>query len=174
MDNLLERIEFSRTKYLVLLYGSFILLAYVISLGKLQSLISAAYQNLLILLPLLDTYVSPTFLTTATSVSFAAHSKLTTIKALTSVFRAVSQPPIALIADRIGRVEAYGLCLVLYIIGYIVVATSQDIINYAVGSILHIVGLTGLLLMQNIIVSGISSLRYALPLVSNSKFQKRK
>lgn len=53
-------------KYRVLLYGGFALLAYVMSL---------------------DQYTNRSYLSAATSVSFAAHSTLTTISALKSVFQ---------------------------------------------------------------------------------------
>lgn len=42
-----------------------------------------------------DQYTSSSYLTTATSVSFKAHSTLATIRVIKSVFQAVSQPPIA-------------------------------------------------------------------------------
>ncbi|BGP15718.1 hypothetical protein JCM10213_006111 [Rhodosporidiobolus nylandii] len=126
------------TKYRILLYGSFALLAYVMSLGQ---------------------YTDSSFLTAATSVSFNAHSTLTTISSIKSVFQAVSQPPIAKIADVAGRIEAYALCAVLYTLGKIIVAASPTIYAYAVGNSIYILGVTGLFLLQNIIIADISSLR---------------
>ncbi|GAA5849843.1 hypothetical protein JCM8547_000583, partial [Rhodosporidiobolus lusitaniae] len=63
MDRLKGRMSL---KYKLLLYGSFALLAYVMSL---------------------DQYINRSFLTAATSYSFAAHSTLTTISSIKSVFQ---------------------------------------------------------------------------------------
>ncbi|KAK4049011.1 hypothetical protein OIV83_004372 [Microbotryomycetes sp. JL201] len=125
-------------KYRVLLYGGFALLAYVMSL---------------------DQYTNRSYLTTATSVSFAAHSTLATISTLKSVMQAVSQPPIAGMADVWGRLEAYSVCLFLYALGYVVVASAQSVYAYAAGASINVVGITGLFLLQNIIIGDISSLR---------------
>ncbi|GJN91562.1 hypothetical protein Rhopal_004585-T1 [Rhodotorula paludigena] len=126
------------TKYRILLYGGFALLAYVMSL---------------------DQYTNGTYLQAATSVSFAAHSTLTTISSIKSVFQAVSQPPIAMISNTFGRLEAYSVCLFLYALGYIVVASAQSVYAYAAGSSINVLGITGLFLLQNIIISDISSTR---------------
>ncbi|GAA6039855.1 hypothetical protein JCM8097_006764 [Rhodosporidiobolus ruineniae] len=135
MEALSERLN---TKYRILLYGSFAVLAYVMSL---------------------DQYTNRNYLTAATSVSFNAHSTLTTISSIKAVFQAVSQPPIAKISDVAGRIEAYSLCVFLYALGYIVVASSQSIYAYAAGNSINILGITGLFLLQNIIIADISSLR---------------
>ncbi|GAA5834491.1 hypothetical protein JCM9279_004331 [Rhodotorula babjevae] len=126
------------TKWRILLYSGFTLLAYVMSLNQ---------------------YTASSYLTAATSVSFSAHSTLTTISSIKSVFQAVSQPPIAKIADGAGRLEAYSLCVFLYALGYIVVASAQSVYAYAVGNSIYILGITGLFLLQNIIISDISSTR---------------
>ncbi|GAA5859365.1 hypothetical protein JCM1840_004582 [Sporobolomyces johnsonii] len=125
-------------KYRILLYGGFAVLAYVMSL---------------------DQYTNRSYLSAATSVSFAAHSTLTTISSIKAVFQAVSQPPIAKIADVAGRIEAYALCVFLYALGYVVVASAPSIYAYAVGNSINILGITGLFLLQNIIIADISSLR---------------
>ncbi|BGP36663.1 hypothetical protein JCM10449v2_000564 [Rhodotorula kratochvilovae] len=126
------------TKWRILLFAGFALLAYVMSL---------------------DQYTNRSYLTAATSVSFAAHSTLTTISSIKSVFQAVSQPPIAKIADGAGRLEAYSLCLFFYALGYVVVASAQSVYAYAVGNSIYVLGITGLFLLQNIIISDITSLR---------------
>ncbi|ORY92512.1 major facilitator superfamily domain-containing protein [Leucosporidium creatinivorum] len=135
METLTERLN---TKYRIALYGGFALLAYVMSLEQ---------------------YTNSTYLSTATSVSFAAHSTLATIRSIKSVFQAVSQPPIAAIANSLGRVEAYCLCILLYAVGQAVAASAQNIYAYAVGNAIYVLGVTGLFLLQNIIISDISSTR---------------
>ncbi|GAA5899277.1 uncharacterized protein JCM6883_005166 [Sporobolomyces salmoneus] len=130
-----ERID---TKYRIALYGSFTILAYILSL---------------------DQYTTSSYLSAATSVSFNAHSTLTTISSIRSVFQAVSQPPIAKISDYFGRLQGYALCVVLYAVGRAITAASPNIYAYAVGNSIYILGITGLFLLQNIIIADISSLR---------------
>lgn len=135
MEELNHRMD---TKYRVLLYGGFAILAYVMSL---------------------DQYTTSSYLTAATSVSFSAHSTLTTVSSIKSVFQAVSQPPIAKIADVAGRLECYALCVFLYAVGRAIAAASPNIYAYCVGNSIYILGITGLFLLQNIIIADISSLR---------------
>mgnify|MGYP002718901319 CR=1 FL=1 len=71
----------------------------------------------------------------------------------------MSQPLIAKLADVFGRNWAYLGCVVFFTVGYIVVACSQNIVTYAVGNSIYILGISGLFLLQNIIISDISSLR---------------
>lgn len=75
------------------------------------------------------------------------------------MFQAVSQPPVAKIADGAGRIEAYSLCVFFYVIGYIVVASAQSVYAYAAGNSIYVIGITGLFLLQNIIIADISSTR---------------
>jgi SIT family siderophore-iron:H+ symporter-like MFS transporter len=95
----------------------------------------------------------------AVSRAFGQHSLRATVSTITAVFQAVSQPPIAKFADVFGRVNAYLACVALYVIGYIIVPSSQNIYAYAAGNSIYILGITGLFLLQNIIISDISSLR---------------
>ncbi|GAA5830894.1 hypothetical protein JCM11251_001114 [Rhodosporidiobolus azoricus] len=83
----------------------------------------------------------------------------TAVIPLPRLSQAVSQPPVAKIADVAGRLEAYSLCLFLYVIGYIVVASAPSIYAYAAGASINVLGITGLFLLQNIIIADISSLR---------------
>lgn len=73
--------------------------------------------------------------------------------------QAVSQPPIAKIADVAGRIECYALLVFLYALGYVVVASARNIYAYAAGASINVLGITGLFLLQNIIIADISSLR---------------
>ncbi|GAA5923509.1 uncharacterized protein JCM15063_003670 [Sporobolomyces koalae] len=126
------------TKYRIFLYGSFTVLAYIMSL---------------------DQYTTGSYISAATSVSFNAHSTLTTISSIKSVFQAVSQPPIAKIADYFGRLEGYFLCVLLYAVGRAITSAAPNIYAYAVGNSIYVLGITGLFLLQNIIIADISSLR---------------
>ena len=148
-------------KYKILLYGGFAILAYVMSLGEYQFAPFLPRLSLTCALAsrLLDQYTAGTYLTTATSVSFSAHSVLATVRSIKSVFQAVSQPPIAKIADVLGRVEAYALCVCLYAVGQAISAASPSIYVFATGNAIYILGSTGLFLLQNIIIADISSTR---------------
>jgi SIT family siderophore-iron:H+ symporter-like MFS transporter len=150
MEALAEKIN---TKYLILLYGGFAILAYVLSLSELLVLPRARQQLMT------DQYTSADFLDVAVSRAFGQHSLRATVSTITAVFQAVSQPPIAKFADVFGRVNAYLACVALYVIGYIIVPSSQNIYAYAAGNSIYILGITGLFLLQNIIISDISSLR---------------
>lgn len=52
----------------------------------------------------------------------------------------MSQPPIAKFADVFGRVNAYLGCVAFFVIGYIIVASSNGIVVYAVGNSIYILG----------------------------------
>ncbi|ODN79379.1 hypothetical protein L202_03381 [Cryptococcus amylolentus CBS 6039] len=127
----------SRT-VLVILYATFMLLSYSLSLNQ---------------------YTSSAYLTFAVSESFEAHSLQSTISTVGAVFQAMAQPPIAKLADYFGRVKTYIGCVIFYCIGLIIVASSQNIVAYAVGNTIYIVGITGLFLLQNVIIGDISSLK---------------
>jgi SIT family siderophore-iron:H+ symporter-like MFS transporter len=80
----------------------------------------------------------------------------------------------------LGRKEAYMTSIAFYVVGYIIVASSQSIYSYGVGNSIYIIGITGtfrvlpnrfhhthtihtmmlgLFLLQAIIIADISSLR---------------
>jgi SIT family siderophore-iron:H+ symporter-like MFS transporter len=79
-------------------------------------------------------------LTEAVSRSFQQHALQATINTITAVFQAMSQPPIAKFADVFGRVNAYLGCVAFFVIGYIIVASSNGIVVYAVGNSIYILG----------------------------------
>jgi hypothetical protein len=128
MELLLSRMN---VKYLVLLYGGFILLSYTLSLGTSRSFSFSFFclQHLSSFLPtgtdttpspctnVVDQYTSGTYTTYATSESFKVHSLLSTIGVIRAIFQSISQPPMAKIADVFGRVNAYCLSVFLYVLG---------------------------------------------------------
>lgn len=128
--------EFTKTS-LVVMYVGILLLAYATSL---------------------DGLTSYTYQVTATD-SFDHHALTSTLNVVRSVMQAVSQPPIAKIADVFGRLEAYITAVCLYAIGYVIVTTSNTIEQYAAGLILYVLGSTGLGLLQEIIIGDTTTLR---------------
>lgn len=75
--------------------------------------------------------------------AFGQHALQATIGTVTSVFQAMAQPPIAKFADYHGRIKTYFGCVFFYVLGYIVVASSQNIVTYAVGNSIYVLGITG-------------------------------
>ncbi|WVQ82131.1 hypothetical protein IAT38_004259 [Cryptococcus sp. DSM 104549] len=135
MESLKDQLTVKR---LVIIYGSFMLLSYVLSLLQ---------------------YATTPFLNAAVSNAFHKHALQASIGTVASVFQAMGQPPIAKFADYFGRIYTYATCLFFYVIGLIVIASSKNIVTYAAGYCINVVGTTGLFLLQNIIISDISSLR---------------
>ncbi|KAG0148444.1 hypothetical protein CROQUDRAFT_654960 [Cronartium quercuum f. sp. fusiforme G11] len=107
----------------------------------------------------LDQYTSSTYLAEATATTFNAHSVLAAINTVKAVSQAISQPPIAKLSDLLGRVETYVLCVFLYAVGYVFVAVAPNIYVYAFGMAINILGITGLYLLQEIVIGDVSSLR---------------
>ncbi|MBW0509012.1 hypothetical protein O181_048727 [Austropuccinia psidii MF-1] len=107
----------------------------------------------------LDQYTASTYIAQATATSFHSHSLLAAINTIKAVGQAVSQPPIAKLSNIWGRVETLLVCVVLYAFGYLLVALAPTIILYGVGITINILGITGLYLLQEIVIGDVSSLR---------------
>ncbi|ORX39833.1 major facilitator superfamily domain-containing protein [Kockovaella imperatae] len=135
MENLIGRLS---PFLLIIIYGSFMLLSYTLSLNQ---------------------YTASYFLNIATSESFNQHSLQASVTTIAAVFQAMAQPPIAKMADAFGRVPAEAACVILYVLGNVIIASSRSIVDYAVGDCIYQLGITGLFLLQNIIIADISSLR---------------
>lgn len=100
-----------------------------------------------------------TYQSYATS-SFNDLSLLATINTASTILFAVAKPPIAKISDVIGRGETYILVIAIFSIAFILCASASSISVYAAGSILQAVGQSGTNLMNDIIISDISSARW--------------
>lgn len=84
---------------------------------------------------------------------------LATINVIRSVIAAAAQPTAARIADVFGRVELILLSVVFYTVGTIVEATANNVQTFAGGSVLYQIGYTCVLLLVEVIVADITSLR---------------
>jgi MFS family permease len=92
---------------------------------------------------------------------FEDHARLLgIINTVEAIINAVSKPFIAKLADMTSRQTAYCFLLVLYVVGYIVIATSQNGIALAVGRIISTVGQAGLDLVTDIIVADLTPLEW--------------
>jgi MFS family permease len=82
------------------------------------------------------------------------------INTVEAIINAVSKPFIAKLADMTSRQTAYCFLLVLYVVGYIVIASSQNGIALAVGRIISTVGQADLDLVTDIIVADLTPLEW--------------
>jgi MFS family permease len=90
--------------------------------------------------------------------AFKAHSLVSTVLVIQGVVLSVVKPPMAKIADVFGRFEAFSLCIVLYIIGYIQQAASNDVNTYATAQVFYAAGQTGLQILIQIFIADTSDL----------------
>ncbi|RXK36198.1 hypothetical protein M231_06542 [Tremella mesenterica] len=99
------------------------------------------------------------YLTYATS-SVLKHSLTGTISTAQAIIIAVGKPLMAKLADVVGRGETFIIVTVLYVLGYIVIATANNINQIAGGEILYAFGYTGLQMLQQIVIADMTSLRW--------------
>ncbi|KAG0645909.1 MFS siderochrome iron transporter C [Hyphodiscus hymeniophilus] len=97
--------------------------------------------------------------TYATS-SFNEVSLLATLSTAGVIVFAVIKPPIAKLSNVIGRGETYVLTISCYILSYILCASAKTIHAYAAGYIIYCVGQSGTNIMNDIIISDITSARW--------------
>jgi MFS family permease len=64
----------------------------------------------------------------------------------------------AKIADVFGRLEAFTLCIVLYVLGYIQMAASTNVQTFAAAQIFYSAGSTGLQILQQVFVADTSDM----------------
>ena len=91
--------------------------------------------------------------------SFSQHSLLATVNVLRSVVAAAAQPASARIADIFGRVELICLSVVLYVLGTIIEAVSQNVATFAAGALVYQIGYTIIILLLEVIIADITSTR---------------
>ncbi|CAL1710437.1 unnamed protein product [Somion occarium] len=92
--------------------------------------------------------------------SFGEHSLIASIQVAQSIIIAVGKPVIAKVADVTSRASAYLVVLVLYVVGYIVIASARNIGSVAGGIIIYACGYTGLQLLTQIIIADITTLKW--------------
>lgn len=90
---------------------------------------------------------------------FGIHSLLTTINVVRSVIGAAAQPAAGKVADVFGRLELLLFSIFLYVIGTIVEAASNSLESFCAGAVLYELGYTMALLLVEVIIGDLSSLR---------------
>ncbi|KAI9044359.1 putative siderochrome-iron transporter Sit1 [Aspergillus affinis] len=106
----------------------------------------------------LDGTVRNTYQPLATA-KFGSHSLLATINVLRSVIAVAAQPTAAKIADVFGRVELILFCVVTYTLGTVVEAAATNMATFCAGAVLYQVGYTGSLLLVEVLIGDVTSLR---------------
>lgn len=91
--------------------------------------------------------------------SYQTHSLLATVNVLRAVIAAAAQPTAARIADVFGRVELILVSIFFYVIGTIIEASSTRVQTFAGGAVLYQIGYTCVLLLVEVVIADITSLR---------------
>jgi MFS family permease len=90
--------------------------------------------------------------------SFSSHSLIATVYVIQGVVNAVIKPPMAKIADVFGRLEAYSFSILLYVLGYIQMASSANVQTFAAAQIFYSAGSTGLQILQQVLIADTSDM----------------
>ena len=104
-------------------------------------------------------FILPTA-TNAQRVHLIANRITTKFRRYTNILDGVSKPFMAKIADVISRPSACMCSLVFYTTGYLMIALSSSITHVIVGCLLYTVGHSGLILVTDILVADLSSLKW--------------
>lgn len=97
------------------------------------------------------------------SYSTSSFDKLSLVASLGtagSIIFAVVKPPIAKLSNIIGRGETYLFTISCYILSYILCASAKSINAYAAGYVIYCIGQSGTNIMNDIIISDISTARW--------------
>ncbi|KAI7853225.1 major facilitator superfamily domain-containing protein [Circinella umbellata] len=81
------------------------------------------------------------------------------LKTLSSILQSIMFPTFSKLSDLIGRVEAFSIALVLYMISYIVQANAQNYGTFVGGQILNAFGDTGIMILLPIITGDMTNIR---------------
>ncbi|KAK2847629.1 ferrioxamine B transporter [Arthroderma sp. PD_2] len=106
----------------------------------------------------LDGTLRFTYQTYATA-SYKTHSLLATVNVLRAVIAAAAQPTAAKMADVFGRAEVILFTIFFYVIGTIVEVTSTGVQSFCAGAVLYQIGYTGILLLVEVLIADVTSLR---------------
>ncbi|PWN41588.1 MFS general substrate transporter [Ceraceosorus guamensis] len=104
----------------------------------------------------LDRLTTYSYQTIATN-SFAAHSSLSFLNVVRALVAAIAGPPFALVADSLGRANAFTLGLAFYASGHALLAASHNTAAYAGGVTLFEIGANGLVVLQWTLLADMTS-----------------
>lgn len=92
--------------------------------------------------------------------SFDKLSLVSTLGTAGAIIFAVVKPPIAKLSNIIGRGETYLFTISCYLLAYILIASAKSFNAYAAGFIFYTIGQSGTNIMNDIIISDISTARW--------------
>ncbi|OJJ75326.1 hypothetical protein ASPBRDRAFT_205311 [Aspergillus brasiliensis CBS 101740] len=91
--------------------------------------------------------------------SYGSHSLLSSVDILRAVIAAAAQPTAAKIADVFGRVELILVSIFFYTLGTIIEASASSVEQFAAGAVLYQIGYTAIILLVEVLVADVTSLR---------------
>ena len=100
----------------------------------------------------LDSFTMAVYLINASS-NFNSYVQYTTLAVIESMILAVGQPPFAKIADVFGRPFSWVFSITFYIIGTIIMASSNTFPTLAAGIIFYSIGYTGITFLQQLVLA---------------------
>ncbi|RFU29512.1 hypothetical protein B7463_g6836, partial [Scytalidium lignicola] len=124
--------------------------------GKYLIILGLAMMMIMYELDNSTVYVYQTYATS----SFNELSLVSTLGTAGVIIFAVVKPPIAKLSNIIGRGETYIFTISCYILSYILCASAKSINAYAAGYVFYNIGQSGTNIMNDVIISDISSARW--------------
>lgn len=109
----------------------------------------------------LDQMVRYTYQTLATS-SYSQHSLLATVNCIIAVIAAPGQVCFARAADIFGRFTILIVAVIFYVMGTIIESQATNVSRFAAGACFYRLGVTGLMLMMEVIAMDFSNLNWRL------------
>ncbi|KAL9050587.1 MAG: hypothetical protein Q9162_006545 [Coniocarpon cinnabarinum] len=99
-------------------------------------------------------------LTVFATSSFGHQTLISTVTLVQGVILGVVKPPMAKIADVFGRLEAFSISILLYMIGYIQQAGANNVKAFASAEIFYAAGETGLQILIQIFIADTTNLTW--------------
>lgn len=109
----------------------------------------------------LDSTTRYVFLAQAQS-SYGHHSLLSTINVASSIIAVAAQPFYARLSDVFGRTEILAVCVLFYVVGTIIESQADNVQTFAGGAIVFQFGLTGIMLLLQLLAADFSFLNWRL------------
>lgn len=95
-----------------------------------------------------------------TTSEFDQHSLIGSVATISAIVIAVGKPIAAKVADVLGRTEAWTLAIILYTIGYIILAACQNVGGYAAGWLIRSAGYAAVQILMQIVIGDVTTLRW--------------
>ncbi|KAH8198073.1 hypothetical protein TruAng_007745 [Truncatella angustata] len=92
--------------------------------------------------------------------SFDALTKLASLSTASTIVFAIVKPPIAKLSNVIGRGQTYAITISFYILAYVLMASATTFNTYAAGAIFYAVGQSGTNILNDIVISDITTARW--------------